>query len=236
MKPVFSKIIWGCFLLLAAVFVLTNQFGNFTSLSAGTIIAAVLAVMFIVQCIADMSISIIPLPLAVLYYIFQAPLGLPYIRLWTLIVAVVLAIVGLSILIPKNRFRFVRSYGHGGRTKTHTEDGPNDNNPSLSVQFGYLSRRLHADNLSGVNLSCNFGAMEVFFDHVTLDPNGAEVNINCSLGAIELNIPRQWNVVNQISCSMGGVDDHGGSSPAEGAPKLVLNGSVSLGGIEIKYI
>jgi hypothetical protein len=118
-----------------------------------------------------------------------------------------------------------------------TEIGNNDNNPSVSVNFGSVSRRLRADNLETVQLSCNFGALEVFFDQVELGPNGAEVILNCSFGAIELFFPKHWRIIDKLNCTLGGVDvDKGFTTSAENAPQITLTGSVSFGGIEVRFL
>ena len=248
MKTKFSNLIWGTFLLLAAVFILLNQFNGFVNIGIPSIIIAALSLIFLVQCIADLRFALLPVPLAVLYIIFQTPFGLPPIRHWTLILASVLASFGLTILFP-------RKYWHGKKENKHfnrpgnqaqmntqhaqvrTEYGSNDNNPSVNVNFGAVSRHLCADSLETAQLHCNFGALEVFFDQVELSPKGAEATLNCSFGAIKLFIPKHWRVINRLNCTLGGVDaEKNFATPAENAPQLTLTGSVSLGGIEVRYI
>jgi len=235
-----SNLVWGVFLLLAAAFVLINQFDGFAGIGAGSIIIVVLALVFFVQCIANLNFALLPIPLAVLYYVFQGPCDLPYIKLRTLIIATVLASVGLSILLPR-RFKY-RSYGNNSRPgdqhpQMRTEDGSNDNNPVVSVNFGGISRRLHANSLETAQLHCNFGALEVFFDQAGISPNGAEAALDCSFGAIKLIIPKNWRILDKINCTLGGVDiENRYAPPEENAPLLTLTGSVSMGGIEVRFI
>jgi len=240
MKSRSSNLVWGFFLLLAAAFVLINQFNGFAGIGAGSIIVAVLSVVFFVQCIANLNFALLPIPLAVLYWVFQAPCDLPFIQHKTLIIAAVLATIGLSILLPR-KFRN-HGCGNNSRSEDHqpqmqTEDGSNDNNPVINVNFGGISRRLHAGSLETVQLHCNFGALEVFFDQAGISPNGAEVMLDCSLGAIKLFIPKHWRIIDKINCTLGGVDIEKHYAPAEeNAPQLTLAGNVSLGGIEVRFI
>jgi len=237
----FSKVIWGLFLLLAAAFVLTNNFFGFTNISIGKIIIAILALAFIVQCIARLHIAPLVIPLAVLYIVFRNELGLPEIQTWKVIAAAVLAFIGLGILFP-HRHHSCNKCNNPGESgewqKQHKipAEGNKDNNPYVSVNFGAVSRSLNADSLETVRLSCNFGAMEIFFNQVELSPNGAEADISCSFGGIQLFIPRHWQVIDKLSCTLAGVDNKSFSAPAENAPRLTLNGTVTLGGVEIKYI
>jgi len=236
----FSNLIWGTFLLLAATFILINQFDNFMNIGIGSIIVAILALVFIVQCIANLRFAFLPIPLAVLYVIFQAPLDLPYIQTKYVIIASVLASIGLAIMIPgknwNNRQKF-KCFGRYKNQQMRTENTNEDNYQSIKVNYGTISRRLCANNLETVELFCNFGAMEIFLDQAVLSSKGAIMDINCSFGAITLLIPRHWKIIDQMSCSLGGVEiDKYFINPAADAPQLTLTGNVSLGGVEIRSI
>jgi len=239
----FSKLIWGTFLLLAAVLIIFNQVGGFANIGVGSIIAAVLSLAVIVQCVATAHFAPLPIPIAVLYVIFQQPLELPYIKIWALILASVLASMGINTLLPRERRRndcgkdndFRRT--NDRHSQARTEVGNLDDNPTVSVNFGSVDRRLHADNLETARLNCNFGALKIFFDQARPCQSGAEVIINCSFGGIELFVPKHWRVIDKVSCALGGVSINKiFNAPAENAPKLTLTGNVSLGGIDVRYI
>jgi hypothetical protein len=239
MKFRFSNFLWGVFLLLAAAFVLTKNFVGFADIGVGSIVIAILALAFIVQCLTRLHIAPIVIPLAVLYFIFREPLGLPVIQTWKLIAAAALAFIGLNFLIPQGRRSCSRCNDSGGSKNQQRNipvEGNNDNNPYINVNFSAVSRSLTADSLETVRLSCNFGSMEIFFNQAELSPNGANAFINCSFGDIQLFIPRHWQVIDKMSCTLAGVDIKSFAAPAENAPRLTLNGSVSFGGVEVKYI
>ena len=242
MNTRFSKFIWGTFMLLAAAFILFNQFSSFTNIGIGSIIIAALIIILLIQCIADRHFAAIPIALAVLYIVFQTPLKLPYLRPWTLILASALASVGLAILLPR---KYRHNYESGNKNfkqppnqaQMRAEYGDNDNNPFVSVNFGGVSRHLCADSLETARLNCSFGALEVFFDQVELNPNGAEAVLDCSFGAIKLFIPKHWRLTDRLNCTLGGVDTAKNlTTLAQDAPQLTLTGSVSLGGVEVRYL
>ena len=238
MKSRFSNLFWGIVLLLVAAFVLTNNFIGFDDIGIGKIIISILALAFIVQCIARLHIAPLVIPLAVLYFIFREPSGLPVLQTWKLVVATVLAFIGLNILLPQRHSynQCNNSDRSGDHQKKIPADGNKDNNPYVGVNFGSISRSLNADSLETVRLSCNFGAMEIFFNQVELSPNGAHAYIDCSFGGIQLFIPRHWQIIDKLNCTLAGVDIKSFTAPAENAPRLTLNGSVSMGGVEVKYI
>ena len=232
----YTKWIWGTFLLLAAAFVLANQLGGFEVIGIGSIIAAAFALAVIVQCLVTLTFAVLPIPIAALYYIFQIPLDLPPVNIWVLILAAVLASVGLGVLLPgKNQHR--KNQYDGFRPEMHTEDGGDENNPCVGVQFGSVSRYLRSECMETATLNCKFGALEVFFDQVQLSPNGAEVICNCSFGSIELFVPKEWKVVDKLNCTLGGVEHKGRhSSSDENAPQLTITGNVSFSGVEIRSV
>jgi predicted membrane protein len=237
LKP--SNLIWGFLLLLVAVLILLNQFGYFPGIGIANIIIAALAAAFFVQFLAYLHFALLPIPLAVLYIVLQKPLGLPYIQIWALIAASILITIGINILFPRKRHKHQTSdsRSEGLQSQSQPEGNNNDNNPSISMNFGVLSRHLCADSLETAQIRSNFGELEVFFDNVELNPKGAEAIINCSCGAIKLYIPKQWRIIDRLSCTLGAVElDARFAAPADNAPQLTLIGSVSLGEIKVRYI
>jgi len=246
---------WGLFLLLVAALVLANQFGGFIDLGVWSIIVAALSVAFLIQNLIDLSFSTLPIPLAALYYVLQRPLlepqfGLPIVDFWPLVLVTALATAGLFVLLPKRIFRRIKNNveivytDNNGVTetrnlddKTKIEESGTDNNPRISVQFGSLSRYLHADSLETLVLDCSFGSLEVYLDNVKLSPNGAEVFVDCKFGSTEIYVPSDWRVIDNLSTSLGNaeVKSRRGDQD-ENAPTLKVSGNVSLGNVEVNRI
>ena len=247
-KHYVSKWTFGLFLLLAAALILSNQFGGFVELGIGSIITAALALAFLLHCIINPLFGAIPIPLAVLYCVFQSPLNLPFIPIWTMVLVAVLATVGLSILLPSKWKKYNHTYSDGHKhwykdgeecdcDAAQIREGGDENNPVVCVNMSSVSRYLHAERLETAILECSFGSLEVFFDKVTLSPDGAEARIACRFGNIEIYVPKQWRVKDEVSCSMGNVSFTGRyTEPDESAPSLTLVGNVSLGNVEVHYI
>ena len=243
---------WGVFWLLIAALILSNYFGGFVELGIWSIIVTALALSIIVQNIATLSLAMIPIPLAALYYIFQSPLGFPFIGFWTLALVTVLTTCGFHILLPRrywNSKRFEvswhddkrrrrRNTGDGGDcTDAKIEEGDDCNNPYIRMQFGHISRYLHSDCLESAELYCSCGAMEVYFDHVKLSPDGAEVFVSCSIGSVEIYVPGSWRVIDNLSTSLGNSEVDGRLETAdENSPTMTLTGKVSLGNVEVHRI
>ena len=97
-----SRWAWGIALLLVAGLVLSNYFGGFLELGVWSIIFAAVALVVMIYSIVTLHFATLPLPLAALYYIFQAPLGLPEINFWPLALVTVLVTAGLFVLLPRS--------------------------------------------------------------------------------------------------------------------------------------
>jgi len=241
-----SKLAWGVFWLLIAALILSNYFGGFIELGFWSVTVAAMAVAIFVYSVVSLSLAWIPIPIAALYYIFQTPLGFPAITFWPLALVTLLVTIGLHVLLPR-RFSVGKSFlvswndGKKGRNvddpDAFIEEGEDENNPTISMQFGHVTRYLHSECLETAELRCAFGAMEVYFDHVQLSGNGAEITAYCKIGSIEMYVPRHWRVINHISTSLGNAEVDGRLESADDdAPTLTITGNVSMGNIEVKRL
>jgi len=236
-----SKWAWGAFWLLIPALVLANHFGEFVELGIFGIITGALSVAILIYCIATLSLATLPLPIAGLYLVFQGPLDLPFISFWTVVFITIPLLIALHILLP-NRLTTGGHWDNGNkRTRgeaydcdAQIEEGDDENNAYISVQFGSVSRYLHSNNMESATLSCSFGAMEVYFDQVELSENGAEIYANCRFGAIEIYVPAHWRVIDKLSASFGNAEvDDRLLSAEDDAPTLTVKGNVAFGSIEV---
>ena len=262
-KVSLSRWVFGTALLLAAAFVVASQVGDFGEIGIVSIVIAALSAALFIQCIISLTFAAVPIPLGVLYYVFQEPFDLPRIGFWILVAVVALSSIGLAILLPqKNKHKFdkvvrvgktihvgndIEDEGEnyssdkprngGFRIEEQIEEDGIDNNPSISVQFGATSRYIHSQNLETAHLECKFGSLEAYFDHANLSPGGAEVFCYCDFGSIVITVPRHWRVIDEINCTLGGVDaNRNHARPTEDSPVLTVKGSLNLGSIEIRYV
>jgi len=120
--------------------------------------------------------------------------------------------------------------------KIKVEESGDDNNPKISVQFGGISRYLHSTALETADLNCNFGSLEVYFDNVTLSPNGADVDVSCNFGSVELYVPKDWTVRDDLRASLGSAEVSGMKKQPGDGPELRINGSASFGSIDVNRI
>ncbi|MGD9559080.1 MAG: hypothetical protein AB7V55_00550 [Oscillospiraceae bacterium] len=238
-----KKWFWGIFLLAAAVLVVGSQFTSFARIGFWTIAGTVVLVALLVQCLASRNFTVALLSVAVLYILYQKPLHLPIVNSWVLLLAALLAGIGLSMLFrprrPKNTY--VPPPAHpqndGVRPPPQLDVNDDDNHPYSKVSFGASNRYLHSTALESGQFYVSFGAQEIFFGDAHLAPGGAQLYLDCSFGSIKLYVPRTWRVEDDISAVLGGVEhDTRFAVNTPDSPVLRLSGNVSFGEISVQYV
>ena len=242
----FGRLFFGATMLLAAAFILSTQFGWLESIGVWSVILGAFAIVFTLRQLIRLKFASLPLPLAALYIVFHKPFGLPYVETWTLLVSAALLSIGLSALLPGNRHKLWKKYVRGAvGDATDVENGEgskieyggDDNNPTVSVKGGSVSRYLHSECMETAKLECRLGSLEAFFEQANLSPQGAKVFCKCNLGSITLYVPKEWKILSDVECHLGSVDITGYSEPQEENPPTInVYGNVSLGSIEIKCV
>lgn len=226
---------WGIFFVAAAVFVIASQVTSFAAIGFWSIVAAVLLAAVFIQSLIRLNYFGIFLPLALAYLIFQHPLGLIAISGWLLVLAAVLLSIGFSSIFSSRPLWTKHPRRDAGYA--HVVGSDDDNNPSVKASFNSICEYFHSNALKTAELSASFASLEVYFDEVQLDPEGAEIYLNCSFGSIELYFPKNWRVVDRLQCSLGGVEnDQRRNIPGDDSPRVLLTGNVSFGGVEIHYV
>lgn len=139
------------------------------------------------------------------------------INLWNVIWPVVIIAIGLSIILNQTG-------------KAHRNIRTQDLD-SISAIFSGNDTSNKSQDYKGGKMTAVFGGITIDLrDAVIKDSATIEVFTVC--GGIELKVPRNWHVKHSVFPILGGVE-----SKAEGTekgPTLYINGTVALGGVEIK--
>jgi predicted membrane protein len=94
-------------------------------------------------------------------------------------------------------------------------------------------RRVATPNFRHADLTAIMGGIEVDFRGAATATGEAVVDVFVMWGGIEIWVPPDWAVSNEVSPLMGGVEDR--STGAQGAThRLTVRGFVLMGGLEIK--
>lgn len=236
---------WGILFLLLATLLVVGQFGLLGSFGFWSIVTLVVLAIVLIYSLVRLQMFGVTMSLAFAYMVLQHPLHLYILSPWILIATGVLAGIGLSLLI-RPRHRHIYTSQNTGYPPNYnyippvaSDNGTEDeNHPYARVQFGALTKYLHGQQLESCRFEVNLGSLEVYFGSSTPLPSGCNASIDCSLGSITIYLSPDWQVIDNTSASLGSVNSSpkGAYSSTSPTKTLYLNGNVSLGSVEIKYI
>ncbi|CAN5206772.1 DUF5668 domain-containing protein [soil metagenome] len=103
-----------------------------------------------------------------------------------------------------------------------------------SVAFGGIKKNIISKNFLGGRIENMFGGTDL--NMMQADFKGTvTIDFNVAFGGVKLLVPPQWNVRNEITAILGGVDDKRPLVPDTDQTRvLVLKGTVMFGGVDIK--
>lgn len=105
----------------------------------------------------------------------------------------------------------------------------------FNILLGGGAKYITTQKFEQADLKCRFGGMEVYFDNASLFEGKGIIKIDSSFSGVELYMPKDWTVVNDLRVGMGAVEFKNGAQPDP--DKIVtLVGNVSLGAVEIHYV
>jgi hypothetical protein len=96
-----------------------------------------------------------------------------------------------------------------------------------------VERRVSSPDFRRADLTAVMGGIELDLRGASTATGTAVVDVFALMGGIEITVPTDWVVVNQIMPILGGVEDKSTGTQAS-QHRLILRGFVLMGGVEIK--
>lgn len=226
-----KNIFWGLILILSAIIIVINELNIFSlRIDLIDLLLTILMVYIIIKSLMNLSFFGICLPVAILSIIYSSELGIEALTPWVIILVAVLLSIGLNFIfggLKKNR--------HHHENFIEEEINSESNEINISTTFGATTKYINSKNVEKIDLDCKFGACKLYLDKSQLKDNKAVIDLDLSFAGIELYIPKEWKVINNVSCNLGGIDEKN-KSIASSDTTLILEGKCSFAGIEIIYI
>lgn len=199
----FSLTISKIWPVLIAVFAIGNMLDN-KKIDAGSIILLILGFYFILRNYGYINISFT-----------QA------------IIPVLLIIIGLAIMLPK-------------QVEKVDEDRDNNlknikNDIMLNAVLGGAESKRESKELKKVEMTSVLGNCTLNLTNSETKNGVCKCYASIILGGADIILPDDWTVnVDGLTCILGGVDDSRSDSQKKAKNVLYLSGTVILGGIDIK--
>ena len=189
--------------------------------------------------------------------IFDEALGITAITPWIVLIAALLLTIAFEKLFPSHWIKrhFKKGFNEA-KENIHREFRDSDHNRTSgnsgidenaeyddseyiyhSVKMGSGSKYVNSKNLKSADLSIEFGDLSVYLDKAEVPGKEVTINTKVAFGNMDLYIPRDWNITNKVSVSMGECDDHASSIYGEeGGVHCTINGSVAFGELAIHKV
>ena len=243
------NIFWGIFLLLAAVFLVVSQMGFAEGVGVVSIFFAIFFMAMLIDGLVRLNFGTILFSIAFLCIIFDKPLGIEAITPWAVLGAALLGTIGLNMIFKRKKHYHINISGKNWSGKERSvyvdgdvveveeqaDNGSSESRVFFKSSFGEAVKYVNTDSFEYAGLECSFGDMKVYFDNAVITGGNATIDLDVSFGAVELYLPKEWSVANQIDASFAGVDEKN-RNKSTGSPVVTLTGSVSFAGVSIVYI
>lgn len=229
-----QKWFWGLFFLMAGAGIIINQLGYFGNINMFTLVFTILLIPIMIKSMTHLNFAGILFPLAIIGILFEKQLGITELTPWPILLTALFLSIGLTILFHKKSCSWNKFHYQGEHFDTIINED-DDNIVDVSVNFGSSIKYVNSKDFQKGGFHCSFGALKVYFDNAILNENGAEIILDASFAGVELYIPKTWNISNQISASLAGVEEKNRSYINDG-PTVTLKGNISFSGVTIIYI
>ena len=142
---------------------------------------------------------------------------------------VILIIIGVNFL--RGSWRKKKSIVDGPMTDSAVDSDSYIKNTAF---MSGVKRVITSKEFRGGEISTLMGGCEIDLREAEMLGNDASIDVNVIMGGVEIRVPLGWAVVTEATPIMGGVEDRTYTAK-EGTPKrLIITGSIIMGGIEIK--
>ena len=145
---------------------------------------------------------------------------------WPLLVIFVGGAVLARAFRPGDHERWGRMRGH-----RHDERLEHGARIDASAVMSGLVLKNDSKDFQGGSISTVMGAVEIDLRQAAI-ASQASLHLSVIMGGVEIKVPREWSISVVGTPTLGGIEDRT-VPPAAPGPRLVIEGSVVMGGVEI---
>ena len=249
MKAKWSRIFWGVGLIAAAVFLVIDQLHLLPfTIGFWAIFWTVVFVASLITSVINKNLYGAIFSIAFLVIVYAKPLHISALSPWTILLVAILVSAGIS-LIFRNSFKptiiingkkvnanwsdLINKNFKTDNVITDNSFGVDSDNVVISGKMTEASRYIHSQNLKTVTIDSSMGDVSVYLDDAKAAGDEVIMNINTSMCDVDVYIPSDWQVENNMQNSLSDVDiDH---SKGTGT-KLILQGRNTMGDLTVKHV
>ena len=249
MKAKWSRIFWGVGLIAAAVFLVIDQLHLLPfTIGFWAIFWTVVFVASLITSVINKNLYGAIFSIAFLVIVYAKSLHISALSPWTILLVAILVSAGIS-LIFRNSFKptiiingkkvnanwsdLINKNFKADNVITDNSFGVDSDNVVISGKMTEASRYIHSQNLKTVTIDSSMGDVSVYLDDAKAAGDEVIMNINTSMCDVDVYIPSDWQVENNMQNSLSDVDiDHS----KETGTKLILQGRNTMGDLTVKHV
>lgn len=229
-----DRVFWGLAFILGGIFLIISKLGYFPNVNLFSLLLTVILAVVIVKSFINVNFVGILFPIAFICIIYDKQLGITNITPWTVLIAALLGSIGLSMIFNKPN-NWVNKKYYSEDYEFEKIDLQDESHVKFKNSFGDTIKYINSDNFEQADFNCSFGAMKVYFDNANMKNSNAIVRINASFSAIELYVPKTWNIDDKTNSFLSGISEKNKSDKVT-TNTLTLVGDISFSGVDIIYI
>lgn len=116
----------------------------------------------------------------------------------------------------------------------HSNDKSDEDFIDINSIFGSAEKSMFTKTFKGGNINCAFGGAKINLTNADIEER-AILNVSVAFGGAEITVPANWQVQNELTAILGGIEDKRRMTAMDEAKKtLILRGGIFCGGVEIK--
>lgn len=149
---------------------------------------------------------------------------------------IILVFVGLMMLFKKQDCKDRKG---PWKEKWFQKKNTNMDVLDASAIMGGDSKQVSSYDFKGGKINAILGGLELDLTNCTLSKEPCILDVTIVMGGVELIVPHEWNIVSELKPIMGGIEDTAVNKPdmyVDPAARVILRGTVVMGGMEIKRI
>ena len=230
-----KNIIWGLFFIAAAAVVMLNQTGMLVHMSLWTLLVSLALVPAVVTSVIHKNFAGIFIPLAIYAILFAEPLGIEKFTPWPVLGAAVFLSIGFTMIFPhKHHHDHIEedTPEHWKENGAVIENSDSENAYVKSNWSGTV-KYITSQNLKSVDIDGSFSGTKVYLDNAKLSNGRATINANLSFAGVDLYVPKEWKVINDVKCTFAGSEEKGLKNYENDDNIITLTGNIKFSGISI---